>query len=1010
MSELNRIDVTDTAKLIRKDLGKMFPGVKFKVTSERGVNNAITAHWEDGPTKAEVQEVIDQYAGYRTYTSNGFDKKEMIVHYEGSQRIHYDADYLFTERGMSQGFVQRVIDEHFKGREDIDWDSLYFDDKGYLTGGYQTISDPEFGIERDSVRDVIYRKARSVGDHWPAVVTEPDDKQAAKFEGMADKLKGKIAEKRQRLDNTLTNTARRQRMYESSLKDVQRMEQVEDKLRALAQCWAVGDVPRELAGVKTKALVEQLVATEHSPSLHHRPAIWKAAMKAGISQQQQYEAAHKTLMDLGDPDAGQETEADRLARIEREIMLTNIPGFFPTPDEIVEKMLTMTLGDRLQDGAGRILEPSAGKGNIADMARTWYPEATLDVVEWNYNLRKILEQKGHNVIGDDCLELTPDDGLYDLVVMNPPFENGQDMEHVQHCFTLLKPGGRLVSIISESCFFRKDGKYQEWRDWFDDEGGRDIDLPAGAFKDSERSTGVKVRIIVMDAPEVATSIAVDPAHDELLDNSDLALLHYIWLRQDEDEEQFADLGDQSRYVRAADFLMERGYLDDDAADEPLYRLTDVGHQALKQRGDLHKGMFVRNKKLNKTGWLEKHGKRGWKVKVYTALEKGYNDTWREADLTPFPRPPMKDLIRNYKAAKKQGNEIGLRVTHHLIRLGYIKAGILPVSERRTIVEAAYTRRDEAHEEPDGTSPYMIENQMGITPDEDWLLVSWARRWYKERPPIKVQPKANPFQGSGRSPLYTQYMQIKELYPNEFVLFQVGDFYEIFGDDAQQAADLLDIMVTSRSISKRGDKVQMAGFPVKTADTYIAKLVDLGYSVAVAEYANEPTRIISNGQRQREVTDVHLGGSPSSVTLPETPEYEPERAFLSGQYVKNTFTDKPLYGWLHKSKLLDDGQEAWVVFVHDHRIWTATWAEGRFELADRPDARVLLQELQTAKNKRRISSTLQDSLKSVLQLCYADDVAFGACLDVLNGESDMLLTVKQDRQTHDKPEPVQLEMF
>ncbi len=191
---------------------------------------------------------------------------------------------------------------------------------------------------------------------------------------------------------------------------------------------------------------------------------------------------------------GRNIEAEKQRAIkekERQLANAKIEGFFPTPKAIVEKML-----DEADIKPGeKVLEPSAGKGNIADAIRESYPDNALDVVEWNASLNELLTEKGHNVVGVDFLQHS---GEYDKIIMNPPFEKGQDIDHIRHAYSLLNDGGRVVCIMSEGPFFRSDKKATEFREWLDSLGGVSEKLPEGAFKSSERSTGVNTRLVVID--------------------------------------------------------------------------------------------------------------------------------------------------------------------------------------------------------------------------------------------------------------------------------------------------------------------------------------------------------------------------------------------------------------------------------------------------------------------------------------------------------------------------------
>jgi hypothetical protein len=93
---------------------------------------------------------------------------------------------------------------------------------------------------------------------------------------------------------------------------------------------------------------------------------------------------------------------------------------------------------------------------------------------------------------------------FDRVIMNPPFEKEQDIDHVRHAFDLLKPGGRLVTIMSEHGFFASDKKAQEFRDWLHKLGGVSEKLEPGEFSGVGAfvPTMVATRIVTIDRPGV----------------------------------------------------------------------------------------------------------------------------------------------------------------------------------------------------------------------------------------------------------------------------------------------------------------------------------------------------------------------------------------------------------------------------------------------------------------------------------------------------------------------------
>ncbi len=217
---------------------------------------------------------------------------------------------------------------------------------------------------------------------------------------------------------------------------------------------------------------------------------------------------------------GKDADAERQRNIkakERQLANAKIEGFFPTPKDVVGKMLEKA--DIAPDE--KVLEPSAGKGNIADEIKSKYPDNVLDVVEWNGSLNELLTEKGHNVVGNDFLQISE---KYDKIVMNPPFEKGQDIDHIKHAYSLLNDGGRVVCIMSEGPFYRSDKKATEFREWLDSLGGVSEKLPDGSFKNSERSTGVNTRLVVIDKTPTITKISYSIESEELSDEQRESLL------------------------------------------------------------------------------------------------------------------------------------------------------------------------------------------------------------------------------------------------------------------------------------------------------------------------------------------------------------------------------------------------------------------------------------------------------------------------------------------------------
>src|SRR5262249_33276111 len=108
-----------------------------------------------------------------------------------------------------------------------------------------------------------------------------------------------------------------------------------------------------------------------------------------------------------------------------------------------------------------------------------------------------------------------------------------------------------------------------------------------------------------------------------------------------------------------------------------------------------------------------------------------------------------------------------------------------------------------------------------------------------------------------TPMLRQYTQAKAAHPDAIVLFRLGDFYEMFNEDAQQGARLLELVRTSREIGK-GQRVPMCGVPVHAVETYIARLIRAGCKVAVCEQMEDPRLV--RGLVRREVIRVITPGT------------------------------------------------------------------------------------------------------------------------------------------------------
>lgn len=307
---------------------------------------------------------------------------------------------------------------------------------------------------------------------------------AAKLRELADKLQKDIDSK---FADRLTNTPKRRCEADKARNEGRRLERTQQALRALADHHDSGNVPAVLAKVTTKAAVYDLMRSEIDTS---RAGYYDAGIDTGKPALKTPEALALWAMVAAPSEAAK--AAEELRRKVQALQFANIPGYFPTPAAIVADMIAAA--DMPENVAFDVLEPEGGSGAILDQVRAARPLARLTTYERHASLREVLSLKGYELAGSDFLDARPA-ASFDFVLMNPPFEKSQDIEHVLHAFDFLKPGGRLVAIMSPGPFFRSDRTAQDFRLWFDSVGGRKVDIPAGAFKES--GTGVATVMVTI---------------------------------------------------------------------------------------------------------------------------------------------------------------------------------------------------------------------------------------------------------------------------------------------------------------------------------------------------------------------------------------------------------------------------------------------------------------------------------------------------------------------------------
>lgn len=388
---------------------------------------------------------------------------------------------------------------------------------------------------------------------------EKPDSRITKFRELADKMQKQIDEKRSPAIGQQNITARRARIAASMGKDADYLEKRQTILQGMADAIESGTLPDSLQNITTKAQIDDFIRlsrfsppdfhkghlndlkesikgvkglTEERnivnslyPTTEHRvilrsdkeiKAVERALLKgkdftgkkyikddlaegkrfvaAGIDGQEKLDQVKKDLEQYIEGPSEEILRQREIKKIETEFIGQKIPGFFPTPKAVGKRMVEMA---DIEEGMD-VLEPSAGKGDLAEVIKEQAPDANVKVVEWLDSLRKLLDKKGFDVVGDDFLEHK---GQYDRIVQNPPFEKFQDIDHVKHAYGQLKPSGRVVSIMSEAPFFRSDKKAVEFREWLESVDGESEKLDR-VFKGAEsfRQTGVASRIVTIDKP------------------------------------------------------------------------------------------------------------------------------------------------------------------------------------------------------------------------------------------------------------------------------------------------------------------------------------------------------------------------------------------------------------------------------------------------------------------------------------------------------------------------------
>ena len=192
-------------------------------------------------------------------------------------------------------------------------------------------------------------------------------------------------------------------------------------------------------------------------------------------------------------------------------MFNDNANFYPTPEDLAAKMLSLVDMSRVKD----LLEPSAGKGDLVKVIRKSFYKfsnerdygTSIDCIEKDERLASILKGDGERVVYDDFLGFETFK-RYDLIIMNPPFDNGA--LHLLKAIDLMVNGGQIVCLLNAETLRNPYTNNRTFLARRLEELQAKVTYVEGAFLNAERKTGVDVAIVYIDIPnKVCDSLIID---------------------------------------------------------------------------------------------------------------------------------------------------------------------------------------------------------------------------------------------------------------------------------------------------------------------------------------------------------------------------------------------------------------------------------------------------------------------------------------------------------------------
>lgn len=478
---------------------------------------------------AEVREILKAHGYQFSEKQTMWYARDNAKSRELAQRLsETEVDVDDTQYEKRNFWVRvRSIDEFDRLRERTEFSvksepPKYFYSKSFLKKAYPSIksliSDQSLSFKK-YYNKVVGEEVIEEPQPNQSQSLQPNEEVAEKLQALAEGMQKQIDAKINPAISKQRPTKRRMNIAAGMRDEGYELKELQTFLYALADAHRSGKIIQfpYLQLIRTRTQANLVYWYEYSEENYstYRAALSKLGINNKNESQYVREQRTKLLDDfLPTNSKGQIEKEQKLKNLEVTAFEAKIPGFFPTPPELIKRILE--LADIQEDD--RILEPSAGKGDLLDAVRESHSYHELHAIEPHSILREILTLKGYQLVDSDFLQYNPED-RYDKIIMNPPFENGQDVDHVRHAFTLLKPGGRLISIVSEGPFFRQFKRDKAFRDFLKEKNAFVSESIKEAFKNAFNSTSITVRIVAVNAngnPINSTqSVNAEPQVDDM---------------------------------------------------------------------------------------------------------------------------------------------------------------------------------------------------------------------------------------------------------------------------------------------------------------------------------------------------------------------------------------------------------------------------------------------------------------------------------------------------------------